>query len=77
MSHFRRWLLFGTLGLALTGAGLSLAIEAAFVKHSNEEGSLWILYGTLALIVFNIGIAIIGDAVYARLQHNNEKKKSK
>ena len=77
MSHFRKWILFGALGLVLTGAGLSLAIEAAFVKHSADGGSLWIWYGTFALIVFNTGISIIGDAIYARIQHSNEKKKLK
>lgn len=59
MSSKKRWLLQSTLGLVLTGAGLSLAIDAGFEKFA---GNPWLMYGTMALIVFNSGICITIDA---------------
>jgi hypothetical protein len=54
-----KWLLQSTLGLVLTGAGLSLAIDAGFQKSA---GNPWLLYGTFALVVFNSGLCITIDA---------------
>ncbi|MCU0387499.1 MAG: hypothetical protein MUE71_02715 [Chitinophagaceae bacterium] len=59
MSKKTKWLIQSTLGLVLTGAGLSMAIDAGFEKYS---GNPWILYGTLALVVFNSGICLTIDA---------------
>ncbi|NQZ75385.1 MAG: hypothetical protein HRT61_04630 [Ekhidna sp.] len=73
MSNQLKWLVFGGLGLALTGAGLSFAIEAAFIKHSHE-GYSWVWLGTGALIVFNTGLALIGEANHARIKHYLEKR---
>lgn len=54
-----KWLFQSTLGLVLTGAGLSMAIDAGFEKYA---GHPWLLYGTLALVVFNSGICVTIDA---------------
>ncbi len=55
----KRWLIQSTTGLILTGAGLSMAIEAGLQKFS---GGSWILPGTLALVIFNSGLCITIDA---------------
>ncbi len=59
MTKKTRWLLQSTLGLALTGAGLSMAIDGGFEKYA---GHPWLLYGTLALVVFNSGLCVTIDA---------------
>ncbi len=59
MNRKNKWLIQSTLGLVLTGAGLSMAIDAGFDKNA---GHPWIFYGTLALIVFNSGLCITIDA---------------
>jgi hypothetical protein len=55
-----KWLLFSSVGLALVGAGLSLAIDAGFKKYDAQP---WFFQGTLALIVFNTGLSLFGRAV--------------
>ncbi|MCU0420376.1 MAG: hypothetical protein MUC38_12060 [Cyclobacteriaceae bacterium] len=55
-----RWWLFSGAGLALTGMGLALAIDAGFAKVA---GRPWIAYGTVALVVFNTGLALFGRGV--------------
>jgi hypothetical protein len=46
-------------GLLLTGAGLSMAIDAGSKK---ARGGKWFWYGTLALIVFQAGLCLIVGA---------------
>jgi hypothetical protein len=59
LSAKTKWLLQSTLGLVLTGAGLSKAIDAGFEKYA---GHPWVLYGTFALVVFNSGLCVTIDA---------------
>lgn len=59
MKNKTSWLLQATLGLLLTGAGLSMAIDAGFERYN---GHAWVLYGTIALVVFNAGLCITIDA---------------
>lgn len=59
--HKRRWLTFAVSGLLCTGAGLSMAVDAAFCKY---EGHSWFWYGTTSLVVFNLGLCLIGQSVY-------------
>jgi len=73
MNNYWKWLILGGLGLALTGAGLCFAIEAAFIKHQGT-GNDWIWYGTGALIVFNSGLGIIGEANFSRVKHWKKKE---
>ena len=75
MNNYTKWLVLGGLGLALTGAGLCFAIEAAFVKHEGNNTD-WIWLGTGALIVFNSGLGVIGEANFARVKHWVEKRSS-
>jgi len=63
-----RWLFFATMGLVLTGMGLSLAIDAAIYRESGVPAYKWILYGTVALIVFNSGISVFGQAIIERIK---------
>jgi hypothetical protein len=70
MSQKYRGLLQSTLGLVLTGAGLSMAIDAGFEKFA---GNPWVIYGTIALIVFNSGICITIDAGLANLKTHFQK----
>lgn len=43
-------------GLLLTGTGLSMAIDAGFVRM--KKGN-WFWYGTAALIVFQTGLCLV------------------
>jgi len=76
MNNYTKWLVFGGLGLALTGAGLCFAIEAAFIKHG-ETGNDWIWLGTGALIVFNSGLGVIGEANFCRTKYWIERRSLK
>ena len=55
-----RWLIQSVSGLILTGAGLSLAIDAGISKM---QGGEWFWYGTFALIVFQAGLCVVIDSV--------------
>lgn len=59
MQNKIRWILQATLGLLLTGAGLSMAIDAGLTKN---QGGDWFLYGTSALMVFQAGLCLVIDA---------------
>jgi hypothetical protein len=63
ISHKRRWWWQSVSGLLLTGAGLSMAIEAGIRKAGGED---WIIAGTLALIIFQTGICLVADSVRFR-----------
>lgn len=52
-------------GLCLIGAGVSMAIDAGFVRSG---GGSWFWYGTLALVVLNSGICVFGKAVVEQLR---------
>lgn len=47
-------------GLLLTGAGLSMSIDAGSVK---AKGGKWFWYGTLALVVFQAGLCLVAGSV--------------
>ena len=47
-------------GLLLTGAGLSMSVDAGTVK---AKGGKWFLYGTLALIVFQAGLCLVVGSI--------------
>lgn len=64
----RKWLFYSVIGLVLIGAGLSLAIDAAFYKFEHPENLFWVAYGTLALIVFNSGICLIGQGIIYKVR---------
>lgn len=55
-----RWFLQAVGGLLLTGAGLSMAIDAGITK---SQGGEWFWYGTGALIVFQGGLCCMIDSI--------------
>ena len=59
MKNNMKWILQASLGLILTGSGLSLAIDAGITK---SQGGDWFFYGTGALIIFNAGLCLVIDA---------------
>ncbi len=59
MKNNMKWILQASLGLILTGSGLSLAIDAGITKF---QGGDWFFYGTGALIIFNAGLCLVIDA---------------
>lgn len=54
-----RGIIQATIGLLLTGSGLSMAIEAGLQKLQGNE---WFWFGTFALIVFQAGLCVLIDA---------------
>ena len=60
----RRWLLQAVGGLLLTGAGLSMAIDAGITRL---EGDDWFWYGTGALVVFQAGLCLMIDSLRFRI----------
>lgn len=58
-----RWLSRAIGGLLLTGAGLSMAIDAGVGR---AQGGEWFWYGTFALVVFQAGLCLMIDSVRYR-----------
>lgn len=53
-------------GLLLTGAGLSMSIDAGQVR---AKGGKWFWYGTMALVVFQAGLClVVGSVRYSNQQ---------
>lgn len=73
INHFRRWLVFGGLGLAIFGFGVCLVSEVAIQKANGEA---WFWPGTGALIVLNAGLSIFGQAVVHRVHYERERRPS-
>ena len=63
MQNKTRWIFQASLGLLLTGAGLSMAIDAGITKF---QGGDWFYYGTGSLIVFQAGLCLVIDATRFR-----------
>ena len=59
MQNKTRWIIQASLGLLLTGAGISTAIDAGLTKL---QGGDWFFYGTGALVIFNAGLCLVIDA---------------
>ena len=62
----KHWFLQGTIGILLTGAGVSMLIEVGFYKHSDPGMILWVLAGTISLIVFMAGLVLMIDSIRYR-----------
>ena len=59
----QRGIIYAVSGLLLTGTGLSMAIDAGFVRMKKGK---WVGYGTAALVVFQTGLClIVGSTKYA------------
>lgn len=59
------WLGKAVGGLILTGAGLSLCIDAGFQRFRGEP---WFAYGTAALAVFQSGLCLMIDSLRHRFR---------
>lgn len=60
------WFIQSVAGLLMTGAGLTLAIDAGLEKFN---GGNWFWQGTLSLILFNAGLSLVIDG--ARFRRKN------
>lgn len=63
----RKWWLYGGIGLALMGAGLSVFGEALMLKYQSANFWHWAGLGTLSLVLFNSGMSFFGDAIKTKI----------
>lgn len=63
----RKWFIYGGVGLALMGAGLSVFGEALMLKQANNGFWGWFSYGTLSLVLFNAGMSFFGEAIKTKI----------
>jgi hypothetical protein len=75
MTHYRKWLLFAPLGLAVIGLGASLLGHSIGLKTQGATTLTWFIWGTVSLVVLNAGVALFGDAVKHRVLHELESKR--
>ena len=61
----RRYVLAGA-GLALVGAGVSVAMDAGLRRQAGAQTTAWVGQGTLGLSVMCAGLSIFGEAVALR-----------
>jgi len=54
------------VGLALVGAGLSIAVDAAARRADGAAPRRWVGQGTVGLVVLNSGMSVFGDSVRRR-----------
>lgn len=69
-----KWMAFAPIGLALMGAGLSMAVDAGALK---AQGEGWFWYGTGALSVFNAGAVFLAESVKCRLDYERLQREGK
>ena len=69
----QKWLVYSVAGLLLIGAGLSVSIDAAFLKAEMDGTYMWIYQGTLGLVLFNAGISLFGQAIIYRIKLMKQK----
>lgn len=60
-----KWLAQSIGGLVLTGAGLSISIEAGLQKL---QGMSWFWMGTFGLVIFQTGLCILIDSIVAKMR---------
>ncbi|WP_127845438.1 hypothetical protein [Psychroflexus aestuariivivens] len=71
----KRYWIFGGLGTALLGFGLSALVESGFMKHSDATTWQWVLAGTLSLIVIMTGINFLFESFRCKLKLSQESRK--
>ena len=76
-NHYKQWLIFAPLGLAIFGFGLALFGEANTMKAGGTEFIGWFSFGTLALVVVNAGLSLFGRAIINRAKWEWEKDQNK
>lgn len=60
-----KWLLQSITGLVLTGAGLSVCIDAGLQKLQEES---WFWQGTFGLVLFQSGLCLMIDSLVAKMR---------
>jgi hypothetical protein len=73
--HYRKWFAYGGIGAVLMGTGLSMIVDAAFLRNNGVVFWDWVIYGTLALCVFMAGISFFGDAILSKVRYEKEQEK--
>ncbi len=69
---YRRWFTQGTIGILMTGAGISMVIKAGFYKHTHPDNWKWIAAGTVSLIVLMSGLVLFVDSIRYRIRYEDE-----
>ncbi len=59
----KQWLIHGTAGFLLVGAGVSVICDAAIRRLSESHWELWFGEGTVGLVLLMSGLAFFGSAV--------------
>ena len=59
----KRWSIQGTTGVLLIGGGLTIIVDAAYRRFSEEIAEIWWVEGTIGLVLFMTGLAFFGSAV--------------
>ena len=62
----RRRVKYGGVGLALVGAGLSVAMDAGTRRAGGAGAGTWVALGTAGLSLVGAGLSVFGEAVAAR-----------
>ena len=62
----RRRQVYGGAGLALVGAGLSVAMDAGTRRAKGASTGTWVALGTAGLCLVGAGLSVFGEAVAAR-----------
>ena len=73
--HYQKWFAYGGIGAMLMGTGLSMVVDAGFLRNNGGELMTWIIYGTLALVVFMSGTAFFGEAILSKVRYEREQEK--
>jgi len=75
MIDFReKWWSHGTLGCLFIGSGMSITLDAASRKMTEDSWEIWFAEGTAGYIVLISGLAFFGSAVrYLVLMNLNEE----
>ncbi len=64
----RDYWIFGGMGSAVLGFGLSLMVESGFIKHSDAPTWQWIGLGTLSLVLIMSGINFLFRSFESKLK---------
>ena len=63
---------YGGIGLALVGAGVSVAADAGHRRAAGE--SSWVARGTLGLCLLGAGLSVFGEAVAVRAEQRMKRR---
>lgn len=58
--------LYAGAGLALVGAGVSIAMDAGLRRAGGASSASWIMQGTVGLALLGAGLSVFGEGVALR-----------